>query len=254
VEPAPTTTTETDPSGRLGPDAVGSGVARPPATVREIAGIPVLSTPDIAAGVAAAARAEAGVRGATARDEAGREAGLEVVDGAVAEGAAADKDVLQRAASGPDVRGRGAASRDAASRDGVDRYVLDSAAAPVRVVVADDADGVRELVCLLLEMEPDFTVVGRARDGAEAIDVVLRTGPDLVLLDVAMPVLDGIAALPRVRRAVPTARVVVFTGFSAYTVRDQALALGADDVLEKGLGTGPLIERLRAVCRGRGTR
>lgn len=253
MEPAPTTTTETDPSGRLGPDAVGSGVARPPATVRESAGIPVLSTPDIAAGVATAARAEAGVRRATARDEAGREVGLEagpeVVDGAVAEGAAVDQDVLQRDASGPDVRDRGAASRD-----GVDRYVLDSDAAPVRVVVADDADGVRELVCLLLEMEPDFTIVGRARDGAEAIDVVLRTGPDLVLLDVAMPVLDGIAALPRVRRAVPTARVVVFTGFSAYTVRDQALALGADDVLEKGLGTGPLIERLRAVCRGRGTR
>ncbi|MBL7488437.1 response regulator transcription factor [Frankia sp. AgB1.9] len=120
--------------------------------------------------------------------------------------------------------------------------------APVRVVVADDADGVRELICLLLDMEPDFTIVGRAANGAEAVDVVAQTGPDLVLLDVAMPVLDGIAALPRIRRLVPGARVVVFTGFSAYTVRDEAVALGADDVMEKGLGAGPLIDRLRAVC------
>jgi DNA-binding NarL/FixJ family response regulator len=117
-------------------------------------------------------------------------------------------------------------------------------------VVADDADGVRELICLLLDMEPDFTIVGRAANGAEAVEVVAATGPDLVLLDVAMPVLDGIAALPRIRRLVPGARVVVFTGFSAYTVREEAMALGADDVMEKGLGTGPLMERLRAVCAG----
>ncbi len=122
-------------------------------------------------------------------------------------------------------------------------------AGPLRVVVADDADGVRDLICLLLDLEPDFTVVGRAANGAEAIDLVAETGPDLVILDVAMPVLDGIAALPRVRRLAPAARVVVFTGFSAYTVRDEALALGADDVMEKGLGSGPLVDRLRAVCR-----
>jgi len=120
---------------------------------------------------------------------------------------------------------------------------------PWRVVVADDADGVRELICLLLELEPDFTVVGRAANGVEAIDLVAATGPDLVLLDVAMPVLDGITALPRVRRLVPRARVIVFTGFSAHTLRDEALALGADDVMEKGLGSGPLVERLRAVCQ-----
>ncbi|WP_307874517.1 response regulator transcription factor [Frankia nepalensis] len=121
--------------------------------------------------------------------------------------------------------------------------------APLRVVVADDADGVRELICLLLDLEPDFTVVGRAANGAEAVDLVAETGPDLVLLDVAMPVLDGIAALPRVRRLAPSARVVIFTGFSAHTVRDEALALGADDVLEKGVGSGPLVARLRAVCQ-----
>ncbi|MDT3438613.1 MULTISPECIES: response regulator transcription factor [unclassified Pseudofrankia] len=135
------------------------------------------------------------------------------------------------------------------SRAGAEGAVPRGESGPLRVVVADDADGVRDLICLLLDLEPDFTIVGRAANGAEAIDLVAETGPDLVILDVAMPVLDGIAALPEVRRLVPGARVVVFTGFSAHTVRDEALALGADDVMEKGLGSGPLVDRLRAVCR-----
>jgi DNA-binding NarL/FixJ family response regulator len=115
-------------------------------------------------------------------------------------------------------------------------------------VVADDADGVRELVCLLLGMEPDFTVVGQARDGAEAIARVIETSPDLVLLDVAMPVLDGMAALPEVLRRAPGARVVVFTGFAEPSVHAEALALGAHDVVVKGLGLASLVDRLREVC------
>ncbi|WP_322748800.1 MULTISPECIES: response regulator transcription factor [unclassified Frankia] len=120
--------------------------------------------------------------------------------------------------------------------------------AAVRVVVADDADGVRDLVCLLLEMEPDFVVVGQARNGVEAVDVVSRTDPDLVLLDVSMPVLDGLAALPGVRRAAPGARVVIFTGFSEQALGERASALGAHALIEKGLATDSLVDRLRDVC------
>ncbi|WP_462185639.1 response regulator [Frankia sp. CcWB2] len=119
---------------------------------------------------------------------------------------------------------------------------------PRRVVVVDDADGVRDLLCLLLETEPDFVIVGAASNGAEAIDEVVRTEPDLVLLDLAMPVLDGIAALPRIRRVVPRATVVIFTGFSEDALLDQVLELGADGLLEKGLATGPLVEQLRRLC------
>ncbi|EFC85569.1 response regulator receiver protein [Parafrankia sp. EUN1f] len=120
---------------------------------------------------------------------------------------------------------------------------------PYRVVVADDADGLRELLCLLFDTEPDFTVVGRAANGAEAVEVVARTEPDLVLLDVAMPVLDGLGALPRVRRAVPEARVVIFTGFSERSLREEAMALGADELMEKDLSTGALLDRIRQMCR-----
>lgn len=120
---------------------------------------------------------------------------------------------------------------------------------PYRVVVADDADGLRELLCLLFDTEPDFTVVGRATNGAEAVEVVTRTEPDLVLLDVAMPVLDGLGALPRVRTAAPRARVVIFTGFSGGGLREEAMALGADELMEKDLSTGALLDRLRQMCR-----
>jgi CheY-like chemotaxis protein len=119
---------------------------------------------------------------------------------------------------------------------------------PRRVVVVDDADGVRDLLCLLLGTEPDFVIVGAASNGAEAIDEVVRTDPDLVLLDLAMPVLDGIGALPRIRRAAPRAVVVIFTGFSEDALLDRVLALGADALLEKGLATGPLVEKLRRLC------
>jgi DNA-binding NarL/FixJ family response regulator len=119
------------------------------------------------------------------------------------------------------------------------------------VVVADDADGLRELMCVLLDTEPDFTVVGRACDGAQAVDVVAETAPDLVLLDVAMPVLDGLGALPQLREIVPDACVVIFTGFSEQSLRDEALALGADALVEKGVATGPLVETLRDACRAR---
>ncbi len=125
--------------------------------------------------------------------------------------------------------------------------------APRRVVVVDDADGVRELLCLLLGTEPDFVVVGAAANGAEAIDEVVRTAPDLVLLDLAMPVLDGLGALPRIRRVAPHATVVIFTGFSEDALLDRVLALGADALLEKGLATGPLVDQLRRLCAARRT-
>ncbi|WP_251748644.1 response regulator transcription factor [Frankia sp. AiPs1] len=140
---------------------------------------------------------------------------------------------------------------DPAAGDGAGTGEPSSADAPRRVVVVDDADGVRELLCLLLGAEPDFVVVGAAANGAEAIDEVVRTAPDLVLLDLAMPVLDGLGALPRIRRVAPHATVVIFTGFSEDALLDRVLALGADALLEKGLATGPLVDQLRSLCAAR---
>lgn len=120
---------------------------------------------------------------------------------------------------------------------------------PVRVLVVDDADGVRELVILLLDMEKDFTVVGQARDGLEAIDQARALQPDLVVLDVSMPRMDGISATPRILRAAPTARVALFTGMAEPGVEEEAHQAGAEALLAKELGATTLVDRLREICR-----
>jgi DNA-binding NarL/FixJ family response regulator len=132
----------------------------------------------------------------------------------------------------------------------VSTFLAESLRLPVRVLVADDADGVRELVMLLLDMESDFTVVGQARDGLEAIDQARVLQPDLVVLDVSMPRLDGITATPRILDASPTSRVALFTGMAEPGIEREAQAAGADALLPKELGATTLVDRLREICRG----
>ena len=120
---------------------------------------------------------------------------------------------------------------------------------PVRVLVADDADGVRELVMLLLDMESDFTVVGQARDGVEAVKAARDLQPDLVVLDISMPRLDGITATPQILSASPTSRIALFSGMTEPAVEAEAQRAGADALLPKELGATTLVERLREICR-----
>jgi DNA-binding NarL/FixJ family response regulator len=114
-----------------------------------------------------------------------------------------------------------------------------------RVLVVDDAANLRELLTLLLESEDDFEVVGHAINGEQAIELAAALGPDVVLLDLAMPVMDGLSALPEVRTAVPNARIVIFTGFDQGALVDEALAKGADAYLEKGASVTSLVDLLR---------
>jgi DNA-binding NarL/FixJ family response regulator len=112
--------------------------------------------------------------------------------------------------------------------------------------VADDDDGVRDLIALLLELEPDFDVVARARNGAEAMSLAEETSPDLIVLDVSMPVLDGLAAASGIRRFLPAAHLVMFTALTDAVLEAQARAAGADVVVEKGaVGVQTLVQRLR---------
>jgi DNA-binding NarL/FixJ family response regulator len=115
----------------------------------------------------------------------------------------------------------------------------------VRVLVADDSAGVRELLVLLLNMEEVFTVVGEARDGLAAVALAERLQPDLVILDVSMPRLDGIEALARVRQTSPQSQVVIFTGNEGDDELERdAHAAGAAAVISKDTGAITLIERL----------
>jgi DNA-binding NarL/FixJ family response regulator len=117
--------------------------------------------------------------------------------------------------------------------------------------VVDDAANLRELLTLLLESEDDFEVTGTAGDGAQAIKAARALHPDVVLLDLAMPVMDGLTALPEIRREAPDARIVVFTGFDSGSVVDEAIAAGADAYLEKGASVTSLVDLLRKMRRTR---
>lgn len=102
------------------------------------------------------------------------------------------------------------------------------------VVLADDADDLRRLVRKLLERDGRFVVVEEAANGIEAVAAAERHRPDLLLLDLAMPLMDGLQALPEIRRVAPDTKVVVLSGFSADSAAAQALELGAADYVEKG--------------------
>jgi DNA-binding NarL/FixJ family response regulator len=111
---------------------------------------------------------------------------------------------------------------------------LASGPAAAGVLICDDNAAVRALVGLIVERAPGLIVVGEAADGDEAIVQAKRIQPDVILLDLAMPRLSGLEAIPVLRRIAPRARIIVFSGFAAASVAEQVLALGAVDYLEKG--------------------
>ncbi|MEV6510776.1 response regulator transcription factor [Streptomyces sp. NPDC051642] len=120
----------------------------------------------------------------------------------------------------------------------------------IRIVVADDHEIVRFGYAGILATQADFTVVGTARDGAEAVRVCREESPDVVLMDVRMPVMDGIEATARLQncRAVP--RVLVLTTFDLDEHVYDALAAGASGFLLKDVTAERLFEAVRVVAAG----
>ena len=106
-------------------------------------------------------------------------------------------------------------------------------AEPIRVLVADDTATVRLVLRRTLESSKAFEVVGEAVDGAQAVAMAATLQPDMVLLDLSMPVLGGMEAIPRIRRCAPGARVVVLSGYTSDRAGPEAVAVGAAAFLEK---------------------
>lgn len=113
--------------------------------------------------------------------------------------------------------------------------------APLRIVLADDTPLIRALLRRSFELDPSVAVVGEAANGREAVDEVCRTHADVVLLDLAMPVMDGLQAIPEIRRRSPRTRIVVLSGFDASKMERRALALGATSYLSKGAGPDQIL-------------
>jgi len=114
----------------------------------------------------------------------------------------------------------------------------------IRVALADDQELVRTGFRMILENEDDLAVVGEAEDGAQAFELVRRERPDIVLMDVRMPVLDGISATARIVAAGLPTRVLVLTTFDLDEVVFEAIRAGAAGFLLK---TGPADDLVRAV-------
>lgn len=106
----------------------------------------------------------------------------------------------------------------------------------VRILVVEDNEDLRVFLRRKLDMVADFDVVGEGADGEEAIARAEELKPDVVMLDLAMPRMDGLTALPLILQAAPAAKVVVLSGFDESTMADRALAAGAHAYLEKGPG------------------
>ena len=117
------------------------------------------------------------------------------------------------------------------------------------VVLADDQELVRTGLRAILEAEDDIHVVGEAADGADAVDVVRRLAPDVVLMDIRMPVLDGIAATRRITAA-GTTRVVMLTTFDRSQLVYDSLVAGASGFLLKDVPRAQLVDGVRAAARG----
>lgn len=119
-----------------------------------------------------------------------------------------------------------------------------------RVLVADDQPVVLHGFAAILDTAPDLQVVATAADGAEAVELTDRTGPDVVVVDVRMPRLDGIEATRRIVAAHPATRVLVLTTFDLDEYVYDALRAGASGFLLKDVTAPRLIEAVRLVAQG----
>lgn len=119
------------------------------------------------------------------------------------------------------------------------------------VVLADDTPEIRTLLRLTLEDQGDIEVVGEAGDGEEAVKIVTELQPDALVLDLAMPVMDGFQAIPEVRRHAPGTKIIVLSGFETSLMSERALKLGAHMYFEKGISMFDLAEKVVNTCPGR---
>jgi NarL family two-component system response regulator LiaR len=119
----------------------------------------------------------------------------------------------------------------------------------ISVLVVDDQTVVREGLAAILANYPEIEVIGQAADGVQALGVIKQTKPNVVLLDLQMPGLDGLATIPKIREIAPSTRILVVTGFSDKVY--QAIKAGALGYILKDATREQLVQAIREVAQGR---
>jgi DNA-binding NarL/FixJ family response regulator len=120
----------------------------------------------------------------------------------------------------------------------------------IRVLIVDDQDLVRRTTLGLLRPEPGIVVVGQCVDGAEVLEAVAALRPDVVLMDVEMPLMSGLEATRRLLAARPSVRVLITTASALASTPEDAAEAGAVGWLSKGRGRAVLAEAIRTVASG----
>lgn len=120
----------------------------------------------------------------------------------------------------------------------------------IRIALADDHAVVRQGIRALLEGVKDFRVVGEAGDGKAMVELVMKERPDVALVDVAMPALNGVEAARRIVRDLPEVKVLVLSMYTGEEYVREALAAGASGYLVKDSAADELVEAIRVVARG----
>jgi DNA-binding NarL/FixJ family response regulator len=118
----------------------------------------------------------------------------------------------------------------------------------IRVVLCDDAPSFRALLRYTLDEDPDVVVVGEAGDGEAGLAAVAALRPDVVLLDISMPRVQGLDAIGAMLARSPGSRIVALSGFSAADMADAALERGAHAYVEKGTGATAIRDAVRAAA------
>jgi two-component system response regulator DegU len=134
----------------------------------------------------------------------------------------------------------------------VEQLLMAPSASPIRVLIADDHRFFRESLCQSCKLEEDIQVVGEAENGQEAVELARHTRPDVILMDLEMPILDGVQATRLITKNNPETRVIVLTIHPQDKAVRAALKAGARGYLSKGINEQALIKAVRAVYLGKG--
>lgn len=149
----------------------------------------------------------------------------------------------------PDHKGREVAAGAVPGTRGPTAQRPGSTTGTIQVLIADDVPALRMVLRLRLEQQGQVEVVGEACDGQEAIHLVERLRPDVVVMDLSMPVVDGLEATRRITELAPETRVVLLSGYPSESIADDAKAAGAERYVEKSGDLGGLCDVIVTIAR-----